>query len=365
MSKTDPDENLLMDNLAAVSPGMVEQIVIASKIVLMRNVKDAVFPRKASDEERLRMMGELRAALVPHAFTVTPLTKMPELRRRCLVEDDLLPVEAAEAPLPGTAYAEHDQNAQMTVLLNERDHLAFRCIHKGFALEEAWQSVRAAEQAVDGPLSFAWDEKLGYLTASPGNIGTALRACTVLHLFGLRLTNELEPVLRGLERMRFIVRGYWNNDSIGQVYQIANLDTLGMSEEQIIERVAHVTRIVVRLEYQARLRLLYDQRLLLEDCLFRTLALLSHALLSPEAEAVELLSAVRMMAALKMVKGLSCRQVDEALKNVRSAHFIREGLLPGDADPARFRDDAMLMLDFFRAAYLRKFFEKAQLPEAQ
>ena len=40
-----------------------------------------------------------------------------------------------------------------------------------------------------------------YDSSCPSNVGTGLRASVMLHLAGLRLLNEVEPVINGLEKM--------------------------------------------------------------------------------------------------------------------------------------------------------------------
>lgn len=352
------DPNPLLDDLSCVSPAMLEHIVLGTAVRLERNLEKTFFPHRASDEQRLEIEARIRPLLLNAGYSAVPLAEMGELHRRCLAESGIIPADVAEDPLPGTAYAENAQDATLTALVNDHAHITFQAVKPGFALEAAWAGVSALEAALDGPLAFAWDEKQGYFTASPGDLGTGLRVSTTLHLFGLRLTNELDPVLRGLERMRFAVRGAWNENAVGQVYTIMNLDTLGVTEEETLSRIDRATRIVTRLEYQARLRLLYDQRILLEDCLFRTLGLLSNALLSPESEALELLSALRMMAALKMIKGLSAAKIDGLIQTIRPAHFIRGNHLPDDPYMEPFMNNPIMMMDFYRAAYLRDRLEK-------
>lgn len=350
MAKIDP----LLADLSLAPPAMLKEIVLSSRIRLERNLEDTLFPRRAGDEQRTEIEARIRPLLQAAGMTVESLPEMTDVNRRCLFESNSISSDLADAPPPGTAYASCAGKDAPTAIINDHNHLALRATRPGLALREAWADALTLEARLDGPLAFAWDEKLGYFTASPGDLGTGLRASTVVHLFGLRLTNELDPVLRGLERLRFVVRGFWNENAIGQVYSIMNLDTLGVAEEEILTRLEAITRTLARLEYQARLRLLYDQRILLEDCLFRTLGLLSNALLSPEPEAIELLSALRMMVALKTAKGITCTALDDLILAVRPAHFIRGGHLPADTDTALLAKDPVMTMDYYRALYLRE-----------
>ena len=46
-------------------------------------------------------------------------------------------------------------------------------------------------------MRYAFSPRLGYLTACPTNVGTGLRASVMLHLPGLGLMNEIDPVIKG------------------------------------------------------------------------------------------------------------------------------------------------------------------------
>jgi protein arginine kinase len=153
----------------------------------------------------------------------------------------------------GRAYAE---DGSVCVMINEEDHLRIQGFSGGLDMEAAWRAADALDTRLERHVNYAWSPRLGYLTACPSNVGTGLRASAMVHLLGLRLLGEVEAVERGLERMRLLVRGIGGegSEAAGQIYQISNMDTLGVTWAGIVGRVSRIVAEVVRQERNARIR---------------------------------------------------------------------------------------------------------------
>ena len=106
----------------------------------------------------------------------------------------------------------------------------------GFQLEEAWREIDRIDSLLEESMEFAFHKRLGYLTACPTNVGTGIRVSVMLHLPALKLTNELEKVMRAARDMHLAVRGLYGEgtEAVGDFYQVSNQTTLGKSEDEII-----------------------------------------------------------------------------------------------------------------------------------
>ena len=67
-------------------------------------------------------------------------------------------------------------------MVNEDDHLRIQCRAPGLDLDSCLKRTFAIDDAIEAYLNIAFDEKMGYLTAYPTNLGTGLRATVLLHL---------------------------------------------------------------------------------------------------------------------------------------------------------------------------------------
>ncbi len=87
------------------------------------------------------------------------------------------------------------------------------------------------DDAVESRLDLAFDEKMGYLTSCPTNLGTGLRATVLLHLPGLTYTRNMHNIINISQQIGLSVQGLYGegSDATGNVFAISNKLTLGLS----------------------------------------------------------------------------------------------------------------------------------------
>jgi protein arginine kinase len=304
-------------------PAHAEDIAISCRVRLARNLAGERFPDWATERDRERVLAAVREALRAEApgLLVAPVAGFEEQERDVMFESHLISKDLLERAAGGGVAVAGD--GSVCVMINEEDHLRIQGFAEGIDLRAAWRRADALDTRLERHLEYAWTPRLGYLTACPSNVGTGLRAGAMLHLLGLRLLGEVEPVVRGLERMRLLVRGIGGegSEAAGQIYQISNMDTLGVDEETIIRRVARICAEVVRQEHNARVRLAQESPLVLVDCLARSLSVLQNARLLATSEALEFLSAMRLGAAMGLCTRLKVKDVDKLILAMQPGHL--------------------------------------------
>ncbi|HNX36096.1 MAG TPA: ATP--guanido phosphotransferase [Kiritimatiellia bacterium] len=315
-----------------------DDIAMSCRVRLARNLVGERFPDWATEHDRERVFAGVREALRVEApdLRVEPVAGFEEQDRDVLCESHLISKDLLDrAAGGGVAYA---VDGSVCVMINEEDHLRIQGFAGGLDMQTAWSAADALDTRLERHLNYAWTPRLGYLTACPSNVGTGLRASAMLHLLGLRLLGEVEPVVRGLERMRLLVRGIGGegSEAAGQIYQISNMDTLGADEATVVRRVARICAEVVRQEYNARVRLIQESPLVLVDCLARSLSVLQNARLLATSEALEFLSAMRLGASLGLCTRLKVQDVDKLILLMQPGH-LQKGM--GTAMTSDERDE--------------------------
>ena len=314
------DITVALKGVRAVSS---EDIAMVCRVRLARNLADERFPEWATEHDRVRVLEKVKKTLQDAESTMVlrPLadfdaTQLDMFCEAHIISRDLLKHDMGA----GIAY---DPNVPFCVMVNEEDHLRIQGFAEGFDMQAAWHSADRLDTRLESQLTYAWSPRLGYLTACPSNVGTGLRASVMLHLLGLRLIGEMDAVMRGLERIRLLVRGIGGegSEAAGQIYQISNMDTLGVDEATIVQRVTRIACEVIHQERNARIRLVREMPLVLMDCLARALCLLQQARLLSSGEAVEFLSALRLGASLGLVTRLNVRGVDKLIQDVQPGHL--------------------------------------------
>jgi protein arginine kinase len=275
------------------------EIVLSSRVRLARNLRDLPFPFLANDsqtEEVLRQVGDVcRKHPEPFAaFSFMPLKEIPAPLKQVLVEERLISPLLIREPR-NSALLLHTAD-DISIMVNEEDHLRLQCLLPGLQLETALQEAGKYDDLLEQELDFAFHEEWGYLTACPTNVGTGLRASVMVHLPGLVLTGQLGRVLSAVTQVGLAVRGLHGEGSEmgGNLVQISNQVTLGQSEEEIVRNLHGVTRQILEQEMQARRLLLNEGEDFIADRVNRALGLLRHARLLSAGEAIQHLSDVKL-----------------------------------------------------------------------
>ena len=303
-----------------------DDIAMGCRVRLARNLSDHVFPDRATARQRTQVLKKIMQVVQKEddAYTRFMLDDYPEEGRLLVYEARLISKELAERTSGAGLITSKDST--VSAMVNEEDHLRIQGFAPRMDIEAAWRMADALDTKFDAKLQYAWTPRWGYLTACPSNLGTGMRVSVMLHLIGLRMTGDLEAAIRGLERMRLLVRGIYGegSESSGQIFQVSNMDTLGMDEAAILTRIRRICEALIRQERNARARILSESPMAVEDILTRALCLLKSVLLMPSGEAMELLSALRFGVSVGLVTKLTVEQVDQLMLIVQPAHLQRE-----------------------------------------
>ena len=331
--------------------GIDEGPVISSRIRLARNVEEYSFPSWASEEENHAVWMQSSAIFqtLGNSFIGWGMNDTPDLDKEILFERHLISQELAQQNDSCGVFVSPDEC--MSIMINEEDHIRIQSLQPGLNLQDAWKAADRIDDELESKLTYAFSPKLGYLTSCPSNVGTGMRASVMLHLPALVLMEEMDPVINGISKIGLAVRGMWGEgtEAAGNMFQVSNQITLGRREDEII---AHLEQIVLELiehENNARIRLMNERSVIVEDHVSRAFGILSNARLMSSSEALNLLSTLRLGLDLGMLNKFSRRELDMLFISIQPAHLQR--LQAKDLKPEE--------RDVVRADMLREYMENA------
>jgi len=273
---------------------------------------------------------------------VIDMASLSEVDKAVLLERRLISPELVQKGI-GSALVLAEEEG-IAAMINEEDHLRLQAIVPGMDLSSVWERASRLDTAVESYVRYAFSHRLGYLTACPSNVGTGLRASVMMHLSGLKLTNDLDGTLNGVEKLGFVVRGVMGEgtDAHGDLFQLSNMGTLGRTEADTIGSLRDLVVEVVGHERNARARLMEDRRCDVLDYVGRALGVLTHARILSSHEAIDLLSALRLGIELGMVRHLTVARVNELLLLSQPGHLQKlEGRDLDSASRDQVRADLM------------------------
>lgn len=320
----------------------MSDIVISTRVRLARNLKGYPFPCKLSSQGRAEVIDKVHAAIsqsnsaLQNDFSFVKLSDLTPLQGVSYVEKRLVSPEFISDSSGRALLLSSDES--LSIMINEEDHIRLQVIKKGLALDEVYDTADKLDTLLDENLEFAFDEKLGYLTQCPTNLGTGMRASVMLHLPALERSRAISRIAGSLSKLGLTIRGAHGEgtEPKGALYQLSNQVTLGISEKAAIENLKNITIQLVAQEDQARQRIC--ENIDVQDAVSRSLGILKSALVISHDEALKLLSNVRMGIESGQIKDINTGVIDSLMTEVEPATLsvaAGKNLSPHDRDIER------------------------------
>ena len=310
--------------------GPHDRIVMSSRVRLARNVIRAAFPGIAKKPERIQTLSSLQPAIqhlpqMADSFA-SSMEEFSALDKQILVERHLISREHAARGAGSGLVLNRDET--LCVMINEEDHLRMQSLLPGLQIKQAWQAIDAVDSELEKRLDYAFSDDLGYLTACPTNLGTGIRVSAMLHLPGLVLDEQINPIIQSVNKLGLAVRGLYGEgtEALGNVFQVSNQMTLGEAETTIVERLEKVVAQIIEHEENARARLLEkrSKQKMLFNHIGRAYGILANSHSISSKETMNLLSLMRLGIDLGLFTGTDRATVDELFIVTQPGHLQKQ-----------------------------------------
>lgn len=253
-----------------------DKIVLSTRVRLARNYKDFPFTPKMSEEDAKKIVEMTKKAVMDSSGSSEMQFEFigeEELKKRggLLLEEHLIsPGMIKSSNCKGVIIS---KDRELSIMINEEDHLRIQAIKPGYNPTEALKLANLFDDLAEEKNPFAFNEKYGYLTTCPTNLGTGIRVSVMVHIPATVITGRLGRLINSVSRLGIDVRGAYGEGSEGDgnIFQISNRVTLGVTEEEIINKIENITTAVVEQEMKLREQIRNDE---LYDRVYRSAGLL-------------------------------------------------------------------------------------------
>ena len=291
--------------------GKDSDVVISSRVRLARNIENYAFMPKISEEEANKLLQKIKdiTPSIGYGLKFINLNDIDDITKVSLVEKHIISPEfAANKNKWGALLINDEEN--ISIMINEEDHIRMQVFSSGLELENLKNLAIEIDEKLDNLLHYASHEKYGYLTACPTNVGTGMRASVMVHLPALTMTGNINKILNIVNSFGMNIRGIYGEgtQSQGDIYQISNNQTLGITETDIIKNINTITEKVIQQERMAR-KYLAKNSIDLEDRVYRAYGTLMYATKLSSEECKRLLSYVKLGTDLGIIKELTDSKV--------------------------------------------------------
>lgn len=324
--------------------------VISSRVRMARNMNDFFFPTIKDPNLGEKVIEKVFDSIregpeeIYREFQLNRIKELTKIQRLELVEKHLISPQLAENQDTGALVYNKKEN--LIIMINEEDHIRIQALLPGLQLEKVLESANDMDDLIEEKVDYAYDEAFGYLSACPTNTGTGMRASVMLHLPALARSMEIQEMLHFASKMGLAVRGVYGEGSgfTGNMYQVSNQVTLGISEEEIIQKIQEITLQIIHKERSLRQELVRTQPMEIEDQIYRSLGILQRARIISAEEGMKLLSNIHLGISVGIIKNI---ELDEI-------HGLITMIQPGSLQVAFGKELDQRSRDFQRGKLLRE-----------
>ncbi len=331
---------------------MINHVTISTRVRFARNISEFPFSEKLTLAQGEMIVKKIEAVTskitLGGGFELIRLSTQSDIDCIALVENHLISPKLLQNKAIGALLLSKDQT--ISIMINEEDHIRIQVILPGQQTREAYRVAVELDKQME-TLGYSCSPKFGYLTSCPTNTGTGMRVSIMLHLPAIIRTGNLDKAMESCNKLGIAVRGMYgeNSDALGHMIQISNQVTLGHTEEELVTTVERISNQIVDFELRLRKSMLQEDRLGIEDEVYRAFGVLANARRLKTKEALKLLSDLRTGVDMGLIKSVTKETLDELQIVVQPATIQK---LAGRSLPTSERD--IVRADFVRERIEKK-----------
>jgi protein arginine kinase len=308
--------------------GPNNNIVLSSRVRLARNLNNVPFPAMLTKESGYGVIEKIYDDEMKNSvfkgYKFYDMQDTGFVDRYALVERHLISPNLAAQSSIGAVLISNDED--VSIMLNEEDHIRIQAVLPGLQIKEAWNIASSIDDQIESKVDYAFDDRLGYLTSCPTNVGTGIRASVMIHLPGLNLSANINKILQAVMQVGLTIRGLYGEGTefIGNIFQISNQITLGRSEEETVDNITGITEQILNKEKEARGLLFDNNRIMLEDKVWRAWGLMTNARSISGQESMKLLSDIRLGIDMGILKSIPISVLNKIMVDTNNASLQKQ-----------------------------------------
>ena len=290
-------------------------VVISTRLRFARTIEGYKFPNIMKKDEKQALLNKINSSIDKKKYDFLKIADIDDTTLGSLVEEHLISKELLN--LTDSAII-MNKDSSIVAMVNEEDHLRIQAFGSGFDIDKCYNNLCEFTDSLENNIKFAINDKYGYITACPSNVGAAMRVSVMLHLPALAKLGLLSKIIDEATSMGLSVRGIYgeNTSGYGHIYQISNRQTLGLSDKDIINKTKAIVTAIISQERKAR-NVLKENSIHLSDEIYRALGVLKNARIMSDDEAFKLLSKVRLGVSMEIVDGVSLEKIQYLMINTK------------------------------------------------
>lgn len=322
-------------------------VIISSRVRLARNLREYPFSLKLGAADARKMVSGITDRLKSEpqlsGYDAYHFEALEECQKEAMKERHVISSYLLHQNIAGGFVS---PNEDISIMLNEEDHVRIQAYRAGMDMESAYEAADSIDDCIGKRFDYAYDAQYGYLTTCPSNVGTGMRVSYMCHLPALSWNHKINGIAAEIGRFGLVMHSVYSDGSkaVGDIYQISNQITLGVTERELIENMTNIVQEIVSQERLLR-KQLKKQRLSVLDGIYRSYGILKYARKISLKDGLTLLSQIRLGLSEELVKTPDDRDY--------AVYQLMIGIQPANLEMLATHSLSEEELDVARAQFIR------------
>ena len=305
--------------------GKETDVVKSTRIRFLRNIKGFKFKLNPLEQEELENRIRENLYSIGYGLKFLKLKDMDNITKTSLVEKNLVsPNFLAKNGKTGSILINDEEN--ICIMIGGENNLSIQVFSSGLELENTLNLAIEVEEKIGKILGYSIDRNYGYLTSNLNDLGTALKISVMVNLPALSKTGNLHTLINTIRDFNVEICGEYgkvtknNVNSEETIFQIANKQTIGITEKEILKNLKVITEKIIEQERKAR-KMLTKESLELEDLIGRSYGILTNCKKISYEEAKELITNIKIGTDLGLVDDLTDLKIQKLYLYTKPANL--------------------------------------------
>ncbi len=278
-------------------------IALYTKTIFYRNVADYPFTKKLGKAELDEIISRVTPALSSNSG-------FDSLEIASLDKGELGGSLSKKQSDRRSPVVFENEEKGISVILGASDHITISCTSSGFDTAKAYDAARETDKLIDSSVSYAFSQKLGYLTADAENLGPAMTLLYSLFLPSMTAVGLIDAIRDKLALYGMLLTREY---ACGDIYKLVVKAPLGKSENEVICKANFILTGIISKEREVRAALEKEDKNILSDRIFRSEALIKSARILSFEEFMEYFSDIRLGVSLGIINDISYEKLGRLL----------------------------------------------------
>lgn len=279
-----------------VNEGKDNDVVLSTKACIVRNVKGYNFLPRLDDKECQSLIDTVDAAIDKDIYMGGGAATMDKDTVLRLIRLQVLGREGSQMVNPQRKAFYYNDDSSLSIAVGSGEHITVRAQAAGHDIG-VYKKAEKEAMELESKLDIAYSDNYGFLTSNVRLAGTGLKILYTVALPAIAKTEGgIAALTQRVGQYEWTIYPFAERGELADsnVFIIASVNTLGVTEDEVLKRGEMLITDVIKAERACREEIVSSKKLQTQDIYGRSYGNLRYSSLISRSEAIEALGWLRL-----------------------------------------------------------------------